>query len=74
MQTIETKTAPWELEPNLKITTDHDGTTIVVGGFSQPEYTITAPNLPEAIAKLVKAVTRDAIEDEAREWTGNFSA
>lgn len=33
-----------------------------------PEYTIIQPDLEDAIFKLVKAVTRDAIEDEARAW------
>lgn len=33
-----------------------------------PEYTIIQPDLEDAIFELVKAVTRDAIEDEARAW------
>lgn len=33
-----------------------------------PEYTIIEPDLEDAIFELVKAVTRDAIEDEARAW------
>ena len=33
-----------------------------------PEHSIIVPDLEDAIFELVKAVTRDAIEDEARAW------
>lgn len=38
-----------------------------------PEYTIIEPDLEDAILELVKAVTRDAIEDEARAWLNETS-
>lgn len=39
-----------------------------------PAYKITMPDIEDAIFELVKAVTRDAIEDEARAWLNAQSA
>lgn len=67
MKTIIPKTAPWEIE-GPRLTYDHGEWTIKCGGSQMPEYAITNPCLEDAIFDLVKAVTRDAIEDEARAW------
>ena len=34
-----------------------------------PRYKVTGESLPDAIRELVKEVTRDAIADEARQWS-----
>lgn len=41
------------------------------GGGDQPSYDITEPFLEDAINVLVKQVTRDAIEDEALQWSND---
>lgn len=64
---IETKTEPWKLESGMIIHFD-GGWQIRVGGAQQPEYHVIGQTLEAAIGALVRAVTRDAIEDEAREW------
>jgi len=69
---MDTKTQPWELESNMEITCNGDGWRIRVGGGQMPEYTIDGDTLPEAITRLVHAVTEDAIKDEALEWS-NFA-
>lgn len=68
MDKIETKTEPWELEYNMSILCSDDGWCITVGGGQMPEYNVVGDTLPEAITRLVQAVTEDAIKDEAREW------
>lgn len=67
MTTLTPKTEPWQLESGMIIHFDGNWQ-IRVGGAQQPEYHVTGETLEEAIQALVKAVTRDAIEDEAREW------
>lgn len=66
--TIETKTEAWSLESNLAIEFRNGGVEISVGGTDQPNYLVSGECLEDAIRALVKAVTQDAIEDEAREW------
>ncbi len=64
---ITPKTEPWEIE-SPQVSHVHGEWTIKCGGFQMPEYTITQPDIEDAIFELVKAVTRDAIEDEAKAW------
>jgi len=62
-----TKTSPWELEKGMIL--HYDGTwQIRVGGAQQPRYHATGESLEDAIGSLIKAVTEDAISDEARAW------
>jgi hypothetical protein len=74
-ETIKAKTAPWELE-NLRVqqAKDDGDWTITAGGGQQPSYKITAAYLDTAINELIQKVTKDAIEDEAREWLEIVSA
>lgn len=44
---------------------------IECGGAQMPRYKVTGDSLPDAIRELVKRVTRDAIADEAREWSND---
>lgn len=67
MSDIEPKTEAWILE-SLQVNYKDELWSIRCGGACQPEYNITAHTLEQAVSELVKQVTRDAIEDEAREW------
>ena len=67
MSDIEPKTEAWSLE-SLQVNYKDELWSIRCGGACQPEYNITAHTLEQAVSELVKQVTRDAIEDEAREW------
>lgn len=67
MDTIIPKTEPWEIE-SPQASYAQGVWTLKCGGSQMPEYTIIEPDLEDAIFELVKAVTRDAIEDEARAW------
>ena len=67
MSDIEPKTEAWSLE-SLQVNYKDELWSIRCGGACQPEYNITAHTLEQAVNELVKQVTRDAIEDEAREW------
>lgn len=67
MNNIEPKTEAWSLE-SLSVTYSGELWSIRCGGACQPEYHITAHTIEQAVTELVKQVTRDAIEDEAREW------
>lgn len=67
MDTIIPKTEPWEIE-SPQASYAQGVWTLKCGGAQMPEYTIIEPDLEDAIFELVKAVTRDAIEDEARAW------
>ena len=60
-------TEAWDME-SLSITYKDEMWSIRCGGACQPEYSITAHTIEEAVSELVKQVTRDAVEDEAREW------
>ena len=70
MSKIEPKTDAWSLE-SLQVNYKDELWSIRCGGACQPEYNITAHTLEQAVNELVKQVTRDAIEDEAREWQNN---
>jgi hypothetical protein len=67
MSDIEPKTEAWSLE-SLQVNYKDELWSIRCGGACQPEYNITAHTLEQAVSELVKQVTQDAIEDEAREW------
>jgi hypothetical protein len=64
---IEPKTEAWILE-SLQVNYKDELWSIRCGGACQPEYNITAHTIEQAVNELVKQVTRDAIEDEARCW------
>jgi hypothetical protein len=69
-QAIIPKTEPWEIEsPQLSYAQGE--WTIKCGGSQMPAYSVSDSDLEDAVFKLVKAVTRDAIEDEARAWLYN---
>ncbi len=61
------KTDEWILE-DIQVTYKDEMWSIRCGGALQPEYSITEHTIEKAVSELVKQVTRDAIEDEAREW------
>jgi hypothetical protein len=61
------KTEAWKIE-SPKASYAQGVWTLKCGGSQMPEFTIIEPDLEDAIFELVKAVTRDAIEDEARAW------
>lgn len=63
----EPMTEPWETEG---ITIDHTaaGWVVKCGGAQMPRYMEFGEDVPEAVNKLVKAITRDAIADEAMKW------
>lgn len=63
----DAKTDAWTLESPSVYYKD-ELWSIRCGGACMPEYHITAHTIEQAVAELVKQVTRDAIEDEAREW------
>lgn len=67
MSDIEPKTEAWSLE-SLQVNYKDELWSIRCGGACQPEYNITAHTLEQAVSELVKQVTHDAIEDEARDW------
>ena len=67
MENTDAKTDAWSLE-SLQVNYKDELWSIRCGGACQPEYNITAHTIEQAVAELVKQVTRDAIEDEAREW------
>ncbi len=54
--------------PILITHTAEDEVTIECGGAQMPRYKVTGETLPDAIAQLIRVVTRDAIADEAAEW------
>lgn len=67
MSDVEPKTEAWGLE-SLSVNYSGELWSIRCGGACQPEYHITAHTIEQAVTELVKQVTRDAVEDEAREW------
>jgi hypothetical protein len=77
METIKPKTEPWTLESLDIQQIAHEGEAenwiIKAGGAQQPEYKVNSGYLDSAVNTLIRMVTRDAIEDEAREWTATES-
>lgn len=71
-QPIRTYTEPVKLElGNMIIRQENGGWEIEVGGAEQPRWFATGESLEDVIGSLVRAVTEDAIADEARAWEEN---
>ena len=69
---LTTRTQEWDMEwPILVSFTADEQCVIECGGAQMPRYKVTGDSLPDAIRELVKRVTRDAIADEAREWSNS---
>lgn len=72
MEITKSKTEPWTLESldvrQISLENEEECWTIMAGGAQQPAYKIIAGDLETAVNELVRQVTQDAIEDEAREW------
>lgn len=69
---LVTRTQEWELEWPILINFNSDDECVIeCGGAEMPRYKVTGESLPDAIRELVKEVTRDAIADEAREWSND---
>lgn len=67
---LVTRTQEWELEWPILINFNSDDECVIeCGGAEMPRYKVTGESLPDAIRELVKEVTRDAIADEARQWS-----
>jgi len=65
-----TQTQEWDMERPIKIEFDdlEGQVTIECGGAQMPRYKVTGDTLADAIADLIRNVTRDAIADEAAAW------
>lgn len=72
MEITKRKTEPWTLESldvrQMSRENEEECWSIRAGGAQQPAYKIMAGDLETAVNELVRQVTQDAIEDEAREW------
>lgn len=65
---LEPKTDPWETE-GVTLQQVGAGWVADCGGAQMPRYTEVGAEASEAVSKLVKAITRDAIADEALAWS-----